>query len=67
MNSKIHVAKGEKGKFKVLINGIQHGIELTSHELANNHALFLKVNHYPAATVFIWDNILECSIDLEKK
>jgi len=65
--SHIRVAKGEKGRFKVLHNGIQDGIEVSCHELANKHAKHLKNTRYPAAIVFVWDNILECNVDPRKK
>lgn len=58
--SKIHVVKSEKGKFKVLVNWIQNGVELSSPEIANAHAKKLKEKHYPAATVTLW-------IDKEEK
>ena len=55
--SKIVVTKGSKeGKFKVLVNWIQNGVELSSPEIANVHAKKLKEKYYPAATVTLWVN-----------
>lgn len=51
--SRIEVVKGSKtGKFRVLVNCIQDGCELSSAIAANTHAAFLKTR-YPAYTVIL--------------
>ncbi len=52
--SRIDVVKGErKGKFRVLVNYVQFGVELSSPQLANNHAKTLKDTHYPTAELHL--------------
>jgi len=47
--SRIDVVPAEKQKWKVLVNFIQHGVDLVSPDLANQEATSLKKKHYPKA------------------
>jgi hypothetical protein len=47
---RIEVSKTFKGKFRVLVNGIQEGVEVQKSAFANSIALKLK-DRYPQATV----------------
>jgi len=56
--SRIQVTKGEtigkkEGKFRVLVNWVQHGVELSSPEQADKHALSLR-DTYPNSTLILW-------------
>ena len=44
---------GSDGKFRVLFNYCQHGVELKSSKLANQTATKLKAEHYPAAELHL--------------
>jgi hypothetical protein len=49
--SRIDVVAADKGKYKVLVNFIQHGVELSDPNMANNAAIAVKKNHYKFATL----------------
>ena len=56
--SRIEVSKGEtigkkEGKFRVLVNWVQHGVELSCAEAADKHALSLCAI-YPNSTLILW-------------
>jgi hypothetical protein len=51
--SRIDVVKGEKGKFKVMVNQISHGTELSSVALANRIAIQIKSAFYPTAELHL--------------
>ena len=49
--SRIDVVPAEDDKWKVLVNFIQHGVDLVSPTLANQEAKKLKKEHYPGAII----------------
>lgn len=51
--SRIDVVQRDKGKFRVLVNFIQYGTELTSPILANQTAEQLKERTYPKAEIHL--------------
>lgn len=58
MSHSITVTKGEKGKFKILVNFIQEGVELSSAELANHNAVKLQ-KRYPAAIIILFNEYIK--------
>lgn len=52
----IVVKKSVKGRFRVLVNGVQEGCEVAMASLANIKAKELTKN-YPSAKVFLFDEI----------
>ena len=51
--SRIDVVPGDEHKFKVLVNFVQNGVELSSRDLANQEAVALKKKHYPKAEMHL--------------
>ena len=49
--SRIDVVAADKGKFKVLVNFIQFGVELNDAQFANQTASHIKQSHYPHASI----------------
>jgi len=50
--SRIDVVPSDK-KWKILINFVQQGVELSSPDLANQEAEALKKKHYPKAEIHL--------------
>jgi len=51
--SRIDVVQGEKHKFKILVNFVQQGVELSSSVLANQEAVNLQKKHHPKAEMHL--------------